>query len=160
LNQIVQAGNEVIYHDYRGNIVRRVLPGSIMRETTYHWDSANRLVGVVKKENTQTILSVAYLYNALDQRVSCSVSHSGNPAIVTNSVNSAGALYQPLKIDCGETTTLVYPGGNAYRMKGKMRYELSGNGDVSRVLSSNGQLVASYRYDAFGRILEEDGDVT
>src|SRR5690606_39513401 len=64
------------------------------------------------------------------------------------------------KIDCGETTTLVYPGGNDYRMKGKMRYELSGNGDVSRGLSSNGQLVASYRYDAFGRILEEDGDVT
>src|SRR5690606_824894 len=31
LNQIVQAGNEVIYHDYRGNIVRRVLPGSIGR---------------------------------------------------------------------------------------------------------------------------------
>src|SRR5690606_37805227 len=158
LNQIVQAGNEVIYHNARGNIVKRITPGAVLRETTYEWNSANRLLGVTKKEDNQEVVSISYRYNALGQRIGRSVSRPGHPLETKSYVNSSGELYQPLKIEDGGGTTVVYPGGSAYQPGGKVRYELTGTAGVTRVMGGNGQLVASYRYDAFGRILESEGE--
>ena len=39
----------------------------------------------------------------------------------------------------------------------KIYYQYNGHGDVTQVTNSGGNILASYKYDAFGQIIEKSG---
>ncbi|MCP3678187.1 MAG: hypothetical protein GY721_11545, partial [Deltaproteobacteria bacterium] len=99
LNQLVQAGDEIFYHDAKGNIKRRIFPD---RETEYYWDDENRLVKVEENrltrveghEEKELVKTVEYVHNGLGQRIKRILTVVGEESHTTEYVNSTGSAYQ------------------------------------------------------------------
>lgn len=154
LNQIVQAGDEVFFHDAKGNVKRRIIPGEY-KEIEYYWNNENQLIRAELRESGTVVNAVNYVYNGLGQRIK-RIEEMGENAGETTYVNNIGPIYQPLAIYRDGVLEFQHdPVSDIYYDKGTIRYMLNGIGGVSRVISQTGSTVESYRYDAFGNMLGE-----
>lgn len=154
LNQLISAGGEAYFHDQRGNLKRRV---GAEREIHYEWDSDNRLVGVEEHRGGQVVLGVAYAYDGFGQRTEKRVQRPGEPEEVTKFANEVGGAYEPLVVERDGVSLVRHLAGSSQEARGRKRWALGGTGGVSRLVDGNGRVVASHRYDAFGRELESGG---
>ncbi len=153
LNQLIQAGDEIFFHDARGNIIKRITPGM---EINYVWDLDNRLIRVDKIENGQTSKTVDYAYNGLDKRISRTVTEGTNITETTH-VNNNASVYVPL---------LEYENGNlkrkylsgAYLEDGQSYYLLKGVGEKTLLFNNQAEEIAFIEYDPFGSKIKSGGN--
>ena len=91
MNQILQAGNEVFFHDALGNIQRRVTPD---REVTYLWGVENRLESVIRLPPRRILEVDQFLINAFGERVE-RILNDGENIFVEEYVKDESFIYEP-----------------------------------------------------------------
>ena len=154
LNEYSAAGNVTLMYDADGNLTNRT---DTSGTTIYQYDAENRLISVV----TPTKGTLQYAYNGLDQRIAVT-----NNGIATHYLLDPGGLVD---------VAAEYDGGGALiarcydngvglvsRVDGSGNaafYSFDALGNVRELTSTNGSLLNSYDYDAFGAVTAATGTV-
>jgi len=175
--------NQVNYfYDNNGNLISKVdgvivdgvIPEKI-KTTNYKYDFENRLTKVITPDanlsfNYCSCPTLAGIDSTYGDCGACADSPSGkrisktvngetiyticfdptmdldvNGNIIAKYVQNPTILDEPISIQTGS---------------GKYYYLVDGLGSVTGLTDSNGNLVATYKYDAFGNIISETGDAT
>jgi hypothetical protein len=155
LNQILQAGNEVFFHDVLGNILKRI---DVAKDQLIEcsWGVENRLeVVTIKERSTDTVLKeVEYVYDGLNQRIKRIKRISGESDEITDYINNSDRVYIPLMMKNSSSEKLYYPGSSSFVEGNNTTYLfLDGIGGVSRIIDSSSSDITKYEYDSFGNIL-------
>ncbi|WP_017659673.1 RHS repeat-associated core domain-containing protein [Baaleninema simplex] len=139
-------------YDDNGNLTSQTTNG---KETTYTWDDRNRLVNV----NTADGDTVVYEYDDENIRVSSTV----NGTKTTYLVDSNRPYAQVLEEYEDENLKVRYVHGLdliSVERDGEVSvYLVDGLGSTRRLTDLNGEVVATYTYDAFGELLDSTGEV-
>lgn len=150
--------------------------------TSYSYDNnGNQLVTTVKTYDGNDITSSKIiLTNTYDLRNQLIRTMTENGSVITNSYNGEGL--RVIKAVNGDKTYYLYEymtvilevdkngnqlAHNVYGTNLLMRtvegetyyYMYNGHGDVTALIDINGEIAATYYYDAFGNILDSTGDV-
>lgn len=148
--QLKTLGDFEFEYDDNGNLIRKSNRDS---ETTYDWDFNNLLTRVNYPDGW-----VSYKYDAYGRRIAKETS-SGEflryiydgynlIAILDGSGNPIIFLHDLLRLD--NPFAMVYRDGNVY-------YFISDRlGSVTEIIDSLGNTIASFDYDSFGNILNEE----
>ena len=144
MNQILQAGNEVFFHDALGNIQRRVTPD---REVTYLWGVENRLESVVIRDRQGVFLkSISFSYNAFGERVE-RILNDGENIFVEEYVKDESFIYEPLAIHSGAGIVKSFNESGVIEDNGEVKYTLSGIGGIARLIDETGNIDLKLEYD-------------
>ncbi|MBJ8055061.1 DNRLRE domain-containing protein [Bacillus cereus] len=147
-NQLVKFGNESLSYDTNGNRTSD-------DKFTYTWNEADQLVAVTKKGESNPFAT--YKYDDDNRRIEKNVN-----GVVTRYFYDGDSI-NPLYETDGNGNVLrqyVYSiDGVRLAMKSQgqiLFYHYSPRGDVVAMTDSNGQVVASYDYDAWGNVLKSE----
>lgn len=146
-NELVNFGGEAVEHDASGNRTRK---GDVL----YEWDGRNRLIRV---KDPGKGVTVAYTYNGDNLRVRKVNETTG---AVTRYVYDGLAVLLELD-ETGQVKRRYNPGISVVDDAGnKFFYHYDGLGSVVNLTDTQGNLVQSYTYDAFGRsqVRKADGN--
>jgi len=139
-------------YDNNGNLTSETTNG---KTTAYTWDDRNRLVEV----NTADGDTVVYEYDDENIRVSSTV----NGAKTTYLVDSNRPYAQVLEEYEDDNLKVRYVHGLdliSVERDGEVSvYLVDGLGSTRVLTDLNGEVVATYTYDAFGELLDSTGDV-
>jgi len=145
--ELVSVDGVPYQYDARGNLVD---DGS----RTYVWDAKNRLIEV--REKATGNLVAAFSYDGDGRRISQTtvqgtVYYHYDGRHVAYETDGAGNITLAFTYDqAGIPLTMRYQGETYY-------YRTNDRGDVLALADAQGNVVASYRYDAWGNILEASG---
>jgi RHS repeat-associated protein len=153
-NRLLDDGTYTYTYDRDGNITRKVK--KIGGETTsYTYNSEDQLIGVVTP--TQTI---SYKYDALGRRIEKNVAGT-----ISRYVYDGEDIIQEL--DGNNQVVATYTHGPGIdepicleKNNQKYYYIADGLGSITALVSSNGNIVQSYRYDSFGNIISQAGSLS
>ena len=148
MNQYTQVGDTTYEFDADGNLIRETSPEGT---TTYTYDDENRLVAVSASEGDWE-----YVYDAFGDRVAATengvtTNYVVDPAGYGNVVaeyDSGGSLLAHYTHGFGLLTRTDVAGASAY-------YAFDAIGSTSELTDSSGDILNSYTYDPFGRLLSE-----
>ena len=151
-DQVVQAGDEAIAYDRRGNMVERRGPAGVTR---YSWDAENRLVRVQKADGSE----VQYGYTAAGSRA-WRKDKNGTTYFLTDGVNLLADVDEK---SAASTTYIQAPGIDqpVAMIRGSQIYfyHTRALGTISSITDSTGKVAATYRTDAFGNLTASTGTV-
>lgn len=144
-NELVSIDGVSVTHDANGNLINL---GSV----TYVYDAQNRLTAV--KNGSETVAS--FVYDGQGRRISQTTAsgttfyhYAGDR--VAYETDSTGAVTRSFTYSpSGIPVSMTYLGQTYW-------YLVNSHGDVLRLADSSGTVAASYRYDAWGSILESSG---
>ncbi len=122
----------------------------------FTWDTADRLVQVNLKSDDSVVAN--YKYDSFGRRVYENVNgqetyftYDGKSNRVLAEIDSAGTLKKYYTWGpTGQLLSLTVDGTTYYTVS-------NGHGDIIQLTDENGDVVASYTYDAWGNILSETG---
>ncbi len=146
--------SDVCYtYDNDGNLIYKSQNGN---QTSYQWDALGRLTEVYYDVNGE-INHVKYLYNADGQRIyeitngSLTGNLYDNGILISEYDNNGVVVSQYIHgIGLGnDVGSLIYK----QTASDTQIYYHNYRGDVISITDANGDLIASYRYDAFGNII-------
>ena len=158
-DRLLTAGGTGYNYDNNGNLIRKInAPGT----TRYEYDYENRLTKVTLPDASQ----VTYQYSPLGDRLS-KTDKDGTTNYLYDFEN---IFYEPedilMELDAAGTQKARYTHGpgvdkpvSISRGGATLYYLFDGLGSVTSLTDVNEDIVASYKYDAFGKILEETGAV-
>ena len=157
-DRLLTAGGTSYNYDNNGNLIRKV---NASGTTRYEYDYENRLTKVTLPDASQ----VTYQYSPLGDRLS-KTDKDGTTNYLYDFKN---IFYEPedilMELDATGTQKARYthsPGVDKpvsiSRGGATFYYLFDGLGSVTSLTDVNGDIVASYKYDAFGKILAETGE--
>ena len=159
LNQLITEeapnGAKVYTYDANGNLVRQTGDKTV----DYSYDKENHLVkATIQKGNSVTIESYTYDYNG--NRLSKTV-NEGNTTLYVNDTTTD--LTQVVaEIDNNGNETSYYTRGDELLSMEKAEevcyYLYDGHGNVRTLTNEAGRITDRYSYDAYGSLLEKEGD--
>ena len=130
----------------------------------YTWDHRNRLVQVTRQQGTEVTLSIEFTYDALDRRVGRRVDADGDGPLapsIERFLLDGDSVWSDLD-GAGNVTARYLQGTETDELLARWRvadglswYLTDHLGSVREIVNSNGVVVDSIDYDAFGRILSE-----
>jgi RHS repeat-associated protein len=151
-DQLLEAGSSTFRYDANGNLIERLEPQGI---TIYQYDTENRLVKVTGPDGAE----VSFGYSPTGERIWRRDS-AGLTWFVTDGTHVITELDENLK---PKVSYLHAPGidrplvmlteGNNYF------YHADLLGSISALTDDDGKVSASYRTDAFGKVLEQKGTI-
>ncbi|MBE5871743.1 MAG: hypothetical protein E7294_10865 [Lachnospiraceae bacterium] len=159
LNQLIKEetpdGARTYTYDDNGNLVK--LTGE--RSIDYRYDKENRLTrATIRKGNSVTVES--YTYDHAGNRLSKTVNESNTTLYVNDT--AAGLTQVVAETDKDGNETAYYTRGDELlsmeRDGGVCYYLYDGHGDVRMLVDEAGTVTDRYRYDAYGNLLEKEGD--
>jgi RHS repeat-associated protein len=149
------AQTETYSHDANGNQTGKAVG---TRQTTYSYDARDQLTGV-QESGGSTPLSTRYRYNADGMRTDVTengqhwkYSWDGDRLVLSREPDGSLSRYQwgPRRL----ASLLSQPNGQSQRDW----YLFDGLGSVAALISEEGAVSASYRFDAFGEVLSQQGE--
>lgn len=147
-NQLTKFKDSVLTYDANGN---RLTDGKY----SYTWDASDHLIGVTKKGESTPF--VTYTYDANDRRVSKTLNgekinyhYDGDSIYVLYETNLSGTVIRQY-IYSDDNVRLAMKSGSE-----TLYYHYNGHGDVIALTDNQGNLVASYTYDAWGNIISNE----
>jgi len=159
LNQLIKEetpqGTRIYTYDESGNLVK--LAGE--RSIDYRYDKENHLVrATIQKGNSVTVES--YTYDYAGNRLSKTVNESDTTLYVNDT--ATGLTQVTAETDRDGKETAYYTRGDellSMERDGRVWYYLyDGHGDVRMLTDETGKTTDRYRYDAYGNLLEKEGD--
>jgi len=159
LNQLIKEetpdGARTYTYDDNGNLVK--LTGD--RSIDYRYDKESRLTrATIQKGNSVTVES--YTYDYAGNRLSKTVNESSTTFYVNDT--AAGLTLVTAETDKDGNETAYYTRGDELlsmeRDGGVCYYLYDGHGDVRMLADGTGTVTDRYRYDAYGNLLEKEGD--
>jgi len=124
--------------------------------TYYKYNNFNRLIQMKSESSTAT-----YRYNAQGYRVEKTLNgetteylYNGNKVVLETDANNVEKAFQAYG------SNLLYRSVAADTQMGATSYYYlyNAHGDVTALIDSDGNIAATYDYDAFGNILSETGN--
>ncbi len=163
LNQYSAIGSLNPVHDDDGNMTSGPLPTNVNANSTLVWDAENRLIEAQVNSGS----TVIFAYDSQSRRISETVGsnttvyiYDGWNAIAEYSTSFALTKTYTWGLDLsGSFQGAGGVGGLLSVTDGTETYfpTFDGNGNVSEYLDSNGNTVAHYEYDPFGKTTISDG---
>ena len=160
LNQLIsetsETGSITYEYDNNGNLIKQTGDKNV----TYAYDKKNHLLqATVQKGNAVTIES--YTYDYAGNRVSKEVNENGKTYYVID--ESSGLAQVAAETDETGTITCSYTLNADERISmergGKTSYYLcDGHGNVRGLVNEEGTITDSYSYDAYGNLLQAEGE--
>jgi len=151
-DQMVEAGDETIAYDTRGNVTERSGSAGVTR---YAWDAENRLVRVQRADGGE----VSYGYTATGSRA-WRKDARGKTYFVSDGVNLLADVDEAMS---PVATYIHVPGVDrpvaALRGGQLYCYHARSLGTISSITDGAGKVVARYRTDAFGNLTASTGTV-
>ncbi len=158
-DRLLTAGGTGYNYDNNGNLIRKI---DATGTTRYEYDYENRLTKVTLPDASQ----VTYQYSPLGDRLS-KTDKDGTTNYLYDFEN---IFYEPedilMELDAAGTQKARYTHGpgvdkpvSMTRGGATLYYLFDGLGSVTSLTDVNEDIVASYKYDVFGKILEETGAV-
>ncbi|WP_186321409.1 DNRLRE domain-containing protein [Bacillus sp. FJAT-22090] len=147
-NQLEQFDGDIIKYDANGN---RMSDG----KHSYKWDAADRLISVTKLGETTPFAT--YKYDEDGKRIQKNVN-----GVITNFHYDADSINVLYETDGQNNVIRNYTyseNGQLLSMKKGTQtffYNYNAHGDVIALTNQSSQIVATYKYDAWGNILEAD----
>ncbi len=174
ISTVTKSGEVVLgfkNYDYDNN-------GNIIKETTATALKDTTSTSISNDSSKFNITTTEYTYDELNNQTEAK---EGNRVLVKNTYNGDGLrvskenkegkshfLYEGDKIilELDDKTSLE-KGKNVYGLNLLMRkdkgnlvyYMYNGHGDVTNLINEKGEIVGSYYYDAFGKVLESKEDI-
>jgi len=152
-NALMEDGDYTYAYDYNGNLIEKVSKGT-GEKTSYFYDFENRLVKVESPG-----LIAQYKYDPFGRRIEKNV----NGAITRYTYDGPNILLEydgenDIKSRYLHTLAIddilsVEQGGKVYY------YQKDGLGSVVALTDEAGQVVQSYEYDSFGKIVNQTGSI-
>lgn len=151
MNQTEAAGDVLYEYDADGNMTKKTDASGV---TLYTWDDDNQLIRV----ETSTGDVYAYTYNANGDRVA--VTANGRTTDYVYDPSGYSNLVAEYDAASGEQNR-TYTHGNGLigfndAMSGAYWYQGDALGSVTGITDSSGNLVATYSYDPFGKLLSPE----
>lgn len=152
-NRLLQAGLFQYSYDSTGNQTSKL--GPAMQECEYSYDFENRDTMIVRKHTDDTLL---FKYDGSGRRFMKSA-----PGDTLN--YAYDGIYQTCEFDAQEAVKAIYAYANGLLLAKivspaagpapKYFYHHDGLGSIIGMTDTHGSVVQSYRYDEFGRLLQE-----
>lgn len=147
-NQLISFNGQALTYDANGNRLSDA-------KYNYARDQADRLVGVTKNGENQPF--VTYTYDEDNRRLSKKINgqitnyhYDGDSIDVLYETDTNGQVLRHY-IYSDDNIRLAMKSG-----KNTVYYHYNGHGDVVALTDENGQQVASYTYDAWGKVLTSE----
>lgn len=162
LNQLTEEssslGSITYLYDYNGNLLRQTGAKNI----SYSYDLENHLTGVTV-QSSDGIVTETYSYDYEGNRTSKTINGTDTTYYITDTSGSISSLSQVVaEVDESGQCTALYTRGEELlsmeRGSDIYYYQYDGQGSVRIITDDNGQVTDRYTYDAFGNLLESDGD--
>ena len=147
-NQLTQFDDETITYDTNGN---RVIDGKYI----YEWNNADELISVTNIGESTPF--VTYQYDESGRRIQKNAND-----VVTNyhyNGDSINVLYETDEKNNVIRSYTYSENGHLLSMKKGVQtffYHYNAHGDVIALTNRNSEIVATYKYDAWGNVLEFD----
>ncbi len=149
-NQIIST--HLYSYDRNGNLTGSVKDNE--EEIIYSWDIKNRLIGV---DNILTGDSISYEYDTDGIRVSATVNEETTNYLVDKNWDFARVLEEQ---NAGTITTSYTHGLDLLTRESNGKssfYHVDGLGSTRNLTDSSGTVTDTYRYDAYGNLLQHQG---
>jgi len=148
-DRLLFAGNDAYTYDENGNTIEAIVGGQI---TTYRYDQMNRLIEAVTPDHT-----LAYRYDADGIRVGKAVDGTWTEYLVDHNRPYAQVLAESRQ---GAPTVTYTYGHNLlsqHRTSGTSHYLTDAHGNTVALTDETGLVTDTYRYEAYGDILDRTG---
>ena len=165
-------GTETFTYDNNGNMTKS-------SQGDFWYDELNRLTLSTAKNAEGELETTHYYYNADGQRTSKMLMaeleetkylYDGEQVILEQYRNNIQNIEREtrnvygmniISRSSGEIEEELYTISESSKVRvsysDKIYYQYNGHGDVTQVTNSGGNILASYKYDAFGQIIEKSG---
>jgi RHS repeat-associated protein len=161
-NELTSDGTYDYTYDADGNLITQTTIATGATEN-FTWDYRNRLTEITyKTAGGTTTETVQYTYNALNQRISQTVTNgSGDVTLAENYIYDGSNLVMVLNSSGNVTHSYLYgPGANQVLAddagSGNVTWMLADEeGSVRDVINSSGTVLDRIVYDAYGNILSQ-----
>lgn len=151
LTQSIADGSITAYaYDKNGNLIQKSEAADI---TDYAYDYENRLSGINLPNGT----NIAYRYDALGRRIS----KDTNGQITNYLYDTEDILSEQFP---SETITHTHGPGidnpiSMSKASGQYYYHNDGLGSIVQLTNPSGSIIQSYQYDAYGNIIQKQGNL-
>ncbi|MES2982261.1 MAG: RHS repeat-associated core domain-containing protein [Verrucomicrobiota bacterium] len=166
LNQYSAIGSINPSYDDDGNMTSGPIPSSVSANSTLIWDGENRLI----EAQVNSGATVTYVYDSQSRRIAetvgsntkITVYDAWNPIAEYTIQSSQFTLYSSFTWGIDLSASMQGAGGvggllSVTDSSGIHYPTYDGNGNVSEYLDSNGNTVAHYEYDPFGKTTVANG---
>lgn len=156
-NRIQSRNGETFTYDGNGNIVTRTDSSGT---TTYAYDAENRLIQAILSNG----IIAQYKYDPLGRRIEKDVTVSGTTTPKKYLYDGANLLYEydvNNNVTNSYTQSLAIDDPIALQSNGQTYYYLKDAlGTINGIADTNGNIVQSYMYDAYGNIQTQAGSIS
>lgn len=153
-NQLIKSSDGTTYaYDKNGNLKTKNTAG---QKTTYTWDDENHLVRIDYADGSNS----RYTYDGLGRRISKTDRQGKTVFYSYDGDHIAQVLDEQGKVLTNYVPGFAIDHPYAVTQDGKTYYFLYDRlGSVIGLVDKQGSLVVSYRYDAWGNVVEKTGEV-
>jgi RHS repeat-associated protein len=153
-NRLLDDGTYTYTYDHDGNMTKKMKKGTL-ETTTYTYNSEDQLIGV-----TTPTQIITHKYDAIGRRIEKNVAGA-----ISRYVYDGEDIIEELDGNNQVIATYTHgPGIDdpiALDKAGQKYYYISdGLGSITALITSNGTIAQTYRYDSFGNILSTTGSLT